>query len=86
MTSYSDVRIFLCTTPTNINVSFDRLMGRVQEVYDQDPCSGHLFLFMNRHRDRMKILFGTSTVFASGTSGWNAARSSFYNDQRRRGY
>ena len=57
MTSYSDVRIFLCTTPTNMNVSFDRLMGRVQEVYDQDPCSGHLFLFMNRNRDRMKILF-----------------------------
>ena len=57
MTSYSDVRIFLCTTPTNMNVSFDRLMGRVQEIYDQDPCSGHLFLFMNRNRDRIKILF-----------------------------
>ena len=28
MTSYSDVRIFLCTTPTNMNYSFDRLMGR----------------------------------------------------------
>ena len=57
MTSYSDVRIFLCTTPTNMNCSFDRLMGRVQEIYDQDPCCGHLFLFVNRNRDRMKILF-----------------------------
>jgi transposase len=37
--------------------SFDRLMGRVQEIYDQDPCCGHLFLFVNRNRDRMKILF-----------------------------
>ncbi len=57
MTSFSDVRIFLCTTPTNMNYSFDRLMGRVQEVFDQDPLSGHLFLFLNRSRDRMKILF-----------------------------
>ena len=57
MTNYSDVRIFLCTTPTNMNYSFDRLMGRAQEVFEQDPTSGHLFLFWNKDRDRMKILF-----------------------------
>ena len=32
-------------------------MGRAQEVFEQDPTSGHLFLFVNRNRDRMKILF-----------------------------
>jgi transposase len=37
--------------------SFDRLLGRAQEVFDQDPTSGHLFLFLNRNRDRLKILF-----------------------------
>ncbi len=57
MINYSDVRIFLCTTPTNMNYSFDRLMSRAQEVFDQDPTSGHLFLFLNRDRDRIKILF-----------------------------
>ena len=57
MTNFSGVRIFLCTTPTNMQYSFDRLMGRAQEVFDQDPTSGHLFLFVNRNRDRMKILF-----------------------------
>ncbi len=57
MTNFSDVRIFLCTTPTNMHYSFDRLMGRAQDVFDQDPLSGHLFLFVNRNRDRMKILF-----------------------------
>jgi len=57
MTEFSDVRIFLCTTPVNMNYSFDALMGRAQEVFDQDPTSGHLFLFLNRARDRMKILF-----------------------------
>ncbi len=48
MTNFSGVRIFLCTTPTNMNYSFDRLMGRAQEIFDQDPTSGHLFLFVNR--------------------------------------
>ena len=57
MTNFSDVRIFLCTTPTNMNCSFDRLMGRAQEIFDHDPLSSHLFLFLNRDRDRIKILF-----------------------------
>ena len=30
MMSFSDVRIFLCTTPTNMCYSFDSLMGRAQ--------------------------------------------------------
>ena len=57
MIKYSDVRIFLCTTPTNMNYSFDRLMSRAQEIFDQDPTSGHLFLLLNRDRDRIKLLF-----------------------------
>ena len=57
MTNFSDVRIFLCTTPTNMNYSFGRLMGRAQEIFDQDSTLGHLFLFVNRSRDQIKILF-----------------------------
>ncbi len=57
MTNFSEVRIFLCTTPTSMSWSFDRLMGRAREIFDQDPASGHLFLFLNRNRDRLKILF-----------------------------
>jgi transposase len=57
MINISDLRIFLCTTPVNMSWSFDRLLGRAQEMFDQDPLSGHLFLFVNRRRDRIKILF-----------------------------
>ncbi len=57
MTDLSNLRIFVCTSPIKMNLSFDRLMGVAQETFDQDPLSGHLFLFFNRRRDRIKILF-----------------------------
>jgi transposase len=53
----SDVRIFVCLSPIKMQFSFDTLMGLAQEIFDQDPLSGHLFLFFNRRRDRIKILF-----------------------------
>jgi transposase len=51
------VRVFLCTRPTDMRKSFDGLLGMVHEFLGQDPLSGHLFLFLNRRRDRAKILF-----------------------------
>jgi transposase len=57
MTDVSGLRIFVCTTPIKMNFSFDSLMGLAQSVFDQDPLAGHFFLFLNRKRDRMKILF-----------------------------
>jgi transposase len=56
MIDAADLRIFVCTTPTNMHCSFDSLMGRAEEIFHQDPTSGHLFLFLNRRRDRLKIL------------------------------
>jgi transposase len=53
----SEVRIFLCLNPIKMQFSFDTLMGLAQETFNQDPLSGHLFLFFNRRRDRIKILF-----------------------------
>jgi transposase len=50
------VRVFLCTRPTDMRKSFDALSGMVQECFGQDLLAGHLFLFLNRRRDRIKIL------------------------------
>jgi transposase len=52
----SAVRIFLCTRSTDLRKSFDGLSGLVQECFDQELLTGHLFLFLNRRRDRIKIL------------------------------
>jgi len=57
MTDLTNLRIFVCRTPIKMNFSFDSLMGLAQETFNQDPLSGHLFLFFNRQRDRVKILF-----------------------------
>jgi transposase len=51
------VRVFLCTRPTDMRKSFDGLTGLVQECFGQDLLTGHLFLFLNRRRDRIKILY-----------------------------
>ncbi len=57
MIELSEIRVFLCTIPTRMNYSFDGLMGLAQQIFEQNPLSGHLFLFVNRNRDRLKILF-----------------------------
>ena len=51
------VRVFLCTKPTDMRKGFDGLQGMVREFLGQGPLSGHLFLFLNRRRDRIKMLW-----------------------------
>ena len=51
------VRIFASTVATDMRKSFDGLVGLVETVIKQSPTSGHLFLFINRNRDRLKILY-----------------------------
>lgn len=50
------VRIFLCTRAIDMRKSFDGLHGLVLEVLRQDPLSGDLFVFLNKRRDRVKLL------------------------------
>ena len=50
------VRIFIAAEPTDMRRSFDRLAEQTKTVIGQDPFAGHLFVFFNRPRDRVKIL------------------------------
>ena len=51
------VRLFIARGATDMRKSFDTLAALVIDVIDQDPQSGHLFLFVNRRRDRLKVLW-----------------------------
>ena len=53
----SAVRVFLCSKSVDMRKSFDGLSGLVQEYFGQDLLTGHLFLFVNRRRDRIKVLY-----------------------------
>jgi transposase len=50
-------RIFVATGGTDMRLGFDGLYALVVGQLQQDPRSGHLFLFANKRKDRMKILF-----------------------------
>ena len=57
------VRVFLATGPADLRRSFDGLAAMARDVVRQDPLSGHLFVFSNRRRDRVKVLFWDRSGF-----------------------
>ncbi len=46
-----------------MRASYDTLFSKAKGVFNQDPFSGHLFLFINRHRSSIKCLFYDGTGF-----------------------
>lgn len=50
------VKIFLAPGATDMRKAIDGLVALTRAVLSADPLSGHLFVFCNRRRDRLKIL------------------------------
>lgn len=50
-------RVFVAIAPVDLRGSFNKLFALTQSVLQQDPLSGHWFVFANRARNRIKILF-----------------------------
>lgn len=63
LTLPSSVRIYLAAEPTDLRKGFDGLSAATRHVIKQDPLSGHLFVFINRRRNRMKILVWQSSGY-----------------------
>jgi transposase len=51
------LRIFLAVEPADMRKGFDGLSQLVRDRIAEDPLSGHLYVFRNRRRDRIKILY-----------------------------
>jgi transposase len=63
LTVPSTVAIYLHTRPTDMRKGFDALSGIVRGEFRADPLDGSLYLFINRRRDRLKILHWDGTGF-----------------------
>jgi transposase len=50
-------QVFVCATPIDLRKSFDGLCAVVALVFERDVFDGHLFLFLNKRRDRLKALW-----------------------------
>ena len=59
----SQIRVFLYRLPTDMRKSFNGLVALTESALKQDPLSGSLFVFVNRRRDRIKILYWGQTGF-----------------------
>jgi len=49
-------RIYFALEPVNMHASFDKLALLAEEIVQKSPLSGHLFVFRNKQRDKIKML------------------------------
>lgn len=79
----STTRVFLAAGDTDLRKSFDTLAGVVRGTLRLDPLSGHLFVFTNARKNRLKILFWDrngwwlcSRRLEMGTFRWPSSKDS----------
>jgi transposase len=71
------VRVFVAVPPADLRKGYDGLARLAHDTIKEDPLSGHLFVFSNRKRNRIKILYWDRDVWVvwmkrleRGTFGW----------------
>jgi len=64
LTLSGNARIFLYQNPTDMRKSFEGLSSAVQETFPDLLMSGSYFVFLNKRRDYMKVLYWDADGFA----------------------
>ena len=59
----NSLKIHLCVEPTDMRKSFNGLYAIAKHELLKNPMDGSLFLFANRRRERVKILYWDETGF-----------------------
>lgn len=57
MLTTMNARVYVCTEHQDMRKSFDGLYGLAKHVLEEDPLSGALFVFFNRRRTQLKVLY-----------------------------
>jgi transposase len=63
LTLPSSVRIYMAIEPVDLRRGFDGLAAATRQIIREDPLSGHLFCFVNRRRNRLKVLIWQPSGF-----------------------
>jgi transposase len=63
LTLPSSVRIFVAAEAVDLRRGFDGLAATTRSVIRESPESGHLFVFLNRRRNRIKLLVWDRTGY-----------------------
>lgn len=58
------LRYFLCVQPADMRNGFDGLAGIVRNYLIKDPISGDVFVFLNKTRTHIKLLYWDGDGFA----------------------
>jgi transposase len=53
----SATRIYLSAAATDMRKGFEGLYGLVRDQLQLEPLSGHIFIFSNAQRNRLKLMF-----------------------------
>lgn len=58
-------KIFISKEPADMRASYDSLFSKVKDILEEDPMSGHLFVFINSRRNCCKCLYYDGTGLVS---------------------
>ena len=57
------VRVYFATQPVSLRKSFDGLVNEIRHALGYDPLDGHLFVFLNRRKNQVKLIVWTRGGF-----------------------
>jgi len=60
----TNLRYYLCRAPADMRQGFDALAGTVRNVLNRDPLGGAVFIFLNKNRTHIKLLYWDGDGFA----------------------
>jgi len=72
---WNNVRIFIKPGVTDMRKQINGLAVITEEEMQQNPLSGHLYMFCSRNRSLLKVLYWDKNGFCLWKNGWRSINS-----------
>ena len=70
LTLPSSVRIYIAAEPVDLRRGFDGLAAATRSLIGESPLSGHVFCFLNKRKNRIKLLVWDRTGYVLDIVGF----------------